>query len=107
MGVVRVEMKMQHDDTPLFIRASLPRTFRGLGVFVEVCLLFSGLYLLTDAIARPLEANQTAVLASAAILGLAIVLFFYLVWPLRRPALADRRDTGGGGGFVEEPPLTV
>jgi|ERR1700693_1325625 len=92
MGVVTVVAKAGHEQTPLVIRASLPRTFLGLGAFVEAGLLFCGSYLLIDAIASPLEANQTAVLAAAAMLALALILLFYLAQPMRWRALARSRE---------------
>lgn len=97
MGVVTVVTKAQHEKTPLVIRASLPRTFLGWGAFVEVGLLFCGAYLLLNAIASPLEANQTAVLAAAAMLALALILLFYLAQPMRRRALARSRENRRGG----------
>jgi len=39
MGVVTVVTKTEHETTPLVVRASLPRTFLGLGAFVEAGLL--------------------------------------------------------------------
>lgn len=91
MGTARLVVEAEHDETPLFVRASPPRTFLGLGAFVEIGLLFCGSYLLIDSIARPLEASQTAVLAAALMLALALILLFYLFQPMRRAALAQRR----------------
>jgi hypothetical protein len=68
-----------------------------MGAFVEAELLFCGAYLLIDAIASPLEANQSAVLAAAAMLALALILLFYLAQPMRRRALARSRENRKGG----------
>jgi hypothetical protein len=90
MGTARMVVSEEREKTPLFVRASTPRTFLGLGTFVGIGLLFCGSYLLIDALASPLESNQVAVLAAAFMLALAIFLLFYLLQPMRRTALAQR-----------------
>jgi hypothetical protein len=107
MGVVTVVTKTEHETTPLVVRASLPRTFLGLGAFVEAGLLFCGAYLLINAIASPLEANQTAVLAAAATLALALILLFYLAQPMRRQALARSRENRRAGNRAKRPEVTL
>jgi hypothetical protein len=37
-------------NTPLVVRASLPRTFLGQGILVEASLIFAGVYLLAGAL---------------------------------------------------------
>jgi hypothetical protein len=81
-----------HHGTPLVVRASLPRTFLGLGIFVEGCLLVTGVYLLSESLKRPLEARQESVIAAGVLLSLATVLLFYLARPNRRDALAREEN---------------
>jgi hypothetical protein len=108
MATARIVLKARQapDSAPLFIRASLSRTFRGLALFTLFGLICCGCYLLMDAISSPLEANQTAVLVSAAMLALATVLLFHMLSPLRRPALAERNETSEQLRTIEEAPLT-
>ena len=97
MGTARVVMRGR-EQTPLFVRASMPRTFLGLGTFVEIGLLFCGSYLLIDSVTSPLASNQVAILAAAFMLALAIFLLLYLLQPTGRAALAQRgksRKTAG------------
>lgn len=81
------------DRTPLVVKASLPRAFLGVGVFLEIGLLFLGSYLLADAILRPLQAGTEMVLAGAVFLALATVLLFYLVWPAKAKSISRRDDS--------------
>jgi|SRR5271163_43801 hypothetical protein len=108
MATARLVLKGRQDPdpAPLFIQASLSRTFRGLALFTLFGLICCGCYLLMDAISSPLEANQTAVLVSAAMLGLAIVLLFHMLSPFRRAALGKRSETGKRRNGPEEAPLT-
>jgi len=77
-----------HCSTPLVVRASLPRTFLTLGVFVELGLVSGGIYLLIEVSLYPLEAGQAAVICAGVLLALATILLFYLVNPKRSKALA-------------------
>jgi len=87
--------------TPLVVKASLPRTFLGLGLFVEIGLLFFGCYLLSQAILQPLESGTTAVLGGAFFLSLATVLLFYLVWPIKPKSMSQRVE------FVDDHPDVI
>lgn len=78
----------EHPQPALVVRASLPRTFLGLGLCLEAGLLACGGYLVEQALREPLHADQTAVLAGGVILSFAGVLLFYLVRPQRRDVLA-------------------
>ncbi len=78
MRVGRSLMTAAHHGRPLVVRGSLPRTFLGIGIFAEVGLLFAGVYLLSEALRRPLEAQQGAVISAGVLLSLATVLLFYL-----------------------------
>ena len=91
---------------PLVVRASLPRTFLGLGIFVEGCLIFTGAYLLLECLRSPLEARPEAVISAGVLLSLATMLLFYLVGPKGSRALAREDDAPSGQGNVEVP-LTV
>ena len=88
MHVFRTNPGSAHYQTPLVVRASLPRTFRTLGVFVESVLVASGIYLLAEACLKPLEANQFSVISGGVLLALASVLLYYLVCPQSKQVLA-------------------
>jgi hypothetical protein len=101
------------DKMPLVVRATTPRVFLSLGVFLEVVLLFCGSYLLADAILQPLDAGTVSVVGGGMFLGLATVLLFYLAWPgkgrsmsrrERRKALMLEIPANGNGEVVQ--PLT-
>lgn len=94
-----------HHETPLVVRASLPRTFRGLGIFVEGCLIFTGAYLLLEVWRSPLEARPESVIAAGVLLSLATILLFYMARPKRLDALARVEDMGAdrrGGNDAPE-----
>jgi hypothetical protein len=74
----------------LVVKGSLPRVFLGLGVFIEVGLLFCGSYLLADAILQPMDAGTFSVVGGGMFLGLATVLLFYLAWPSKRGSMSCR-----------------
>jgi len=76
--------------TPLIVRASFPRVFLSLGVFLEALLLFCGSYLLADAILQPLDAGTFSVVGGGMFLGLATVLLFYLAWPGKRRSISHQ-----------------
>lgn len=77
-------------QAPLVVRASFPRVFLSLGVFLEAFLLFCGSYLLADAILQPLDAGTFSVVGGGMFLGLATVLLFYLAWPGKRRSISRR-----------------
>lgn len=87
-----METVCERDKTPLVVRGSLPRTFRTLGLLMELCLFFCGTYLLVNVIKRPLEADPPSVIGAGVMLALASTLLFYMVWPLRREAMARREE---------------
>src|SRR5271157_3195684 len=87
MRIIRSDSAVAHCKTPLVVRASLPRTFWSLGAFVELGLIFCGVYLLAEASFKPLEADQASILSAGVILALASVLLFYMIRPRRMQAL--------------------
>lgn len=91
MRGIKTESLLPRDHTPLVVKASLPRTFLSLWVFMEIGLLFFGSYLLAQAILQPLEAGTATVLGGSVFLSLATVLLFYLIWPAKVKS-NSRRD---------------
>jgi hypothetical protein len=87
MRIIRSDSAVAHYKTPLVVRASLPRTFWSLGAFVELGLLFCGIYLLAEASLKPLEADLASILSASVILALASGLLFYMVRPRRKQVL--------------------
>jgi hypothetical protein len=65
----------------LAARGGLVRTFGGLATFLVLTFLFSGIYLLEDAVADPLAAQAAALIFAAFIIALAAILLFYLIRP--------------------------
>ncbi len=78
--------------TPLVVRGSTPRTFLGLGMFMEIGLITCGSYLLAEAILQPLDAGTWSVVGGGLILALATVLLFYLAWPTHRRSMSRREE---------------
>ena len=107
MRAVRVANSMTHHSTPLVVRASLPKTFRGFGVFAEASLSFLGIYLLIEVLKEPLEADQSTVLLAGVLLSLATILLFYLIGPSRFPALARHDGHHSRGGIRIERSQTL
>ena len=93
-----------HHNTPLVVRASLPRTFLSLGISAEVILIFAGVYLLLEALKKPLEAGPSSVIGAALLLSLAAILHFYLARP-KRHALS-REDDAVNSEQIPESRLT-
>jgi type VI protein secretion system component VasK len=87
MRIIRSDSEVAHCKTPLVVRASLPRTFWSLGAFVELGLIFCGVYLLAEASLKPLEADQVSIISAGVILALASVLLFYMIRPRRKQVL--------------------
>lgn len=75
---------------PLVVRGGLARTFGGLAGFLAVIFLCGGIYILEDALANPVAAQATAVIAGAFSIALASILLFYLLKSSARPrSVAD------------------
>ncbi len=92
-----------NNSTPLVVRASLPRTFWSLGLFAEASLMFAGIYMLTEELKRPLEANQTALICAGVLLSLATILLFYLIGPKRFHSLAKEEEPLSESRILESP----
>ncbi len=107
MRAARAVGGMGHRNTPLVVRASLPRTFWSLGVFVEASLCFVGFYLLLEVLKNPLEVDQPSVIVAGVVLALATVLLFYMIGPKRADALANEEDRSVGEEMWREAPLTA
>jgi len=103
MATAKMAFASHGDKTPLVVRASLPRTFWTLGIFAEASLLFTGLYLLAEAVLQPLEANQVSILSAGVTLALAGILLVYLVRPWRKAALARMEDSLQATALGESP----
>jgi hypothetical protein len=103
MHVIRMDSASARYNTPLVVRASLPRTFRSLGAFAELGLVSCGIYLLAEAALKPLEADQASILSAGVLLALATVLLFYMIRPHRNEALM-RPDARRPSRDSHEPP---
>jgi len=103
MRMMRMMTMAPRHGTPLVVRASLPRTFRSLGVFTEAALFFCGGYLLLQVMRNPLETGEAAIIAAGLILALASVLLFYLVRPGLNEALAQADESEGEERRLEAP----
>ncbi len=107
MHVLRIDSASTRYSTPLVVRASLPRTFWGLGAFAELGLLSCGIYLLAEASLKPLEADQVSILSASLMLALAGVLLFYMVRPHRHEALMRPDARRRSSDSVEALPFAV
>jgi hypothetical protein len=87
MRIIRSASAIVNYKTPLVVRASPPRTFWSLGAFVELGLIFCGVYLLAEASLEPLEADGASIISAGVILALASVLLFYMIRPRRKQVL--------------------
>lgn len=92
MGEMKARVIYARQRTPLVVKASLPHTFLGLGVFVEIGLLFFGSYLLAQTILQPLQAGTATILGAGLFLALASVLLFYLLWPGKGKSISRREE---------------
>jgi hypothetical protein len=103
MRMTRMMTMTPRHETLLVVRASLPRTFRSLGVFTEAALFFCGGYLLLQVMRSPLETGEAAIIAAGLILPLASVLLFYLVRPGLNEGLAQADESAADVRRLEVP----
>ena len=74
------------------VRAGLARTFGGLGSFLAVIFLGSGIYLLQESFADPLQGQAVGLIAGAFIIALATILIYFIFTPGKRFQSARARD---------------
>jgi hypothetical protein len=87
MRTMRMETVCERYKTPLVVRGSLPRTFRTLALVTEISLR----HLPADQSDRTASGSRsTSVIGAGVMLALASTLLFYMVWPLRKEAMAQR-----------------
>lgn len=95
----------------LVVRAGVARTFGGLGGFLAIMFLGSGVYLLQEAFSDPLRAEAVGLIAGAFILALATVLLYFIFSPppgYGRSKIRKRNRLRAGKHRVESaPPSTV
>jgi hypothetical protein len=68
----------------LLVRAGVARTFGGLGSFLAVIFLGSGIYLLQESFTDPLRAQAVGLIAGAFIIALATILIYFIFTPRKR-----------------------
>ena len=77
---------VEHRAKPLVVRAGLGRTFGSLIGFLAALLLASGVYILEDAFAHPMDTQAAGVIFAAFVIALAALLLFYLFKPRKSQA---------------------
>jgi hypothetical protein len=75
---------MVHARNVLLGRAVAARTFGGLGSFLAVIFLGSGIYLLQESFTDPLQAQAVGLIAGAFIIALATILIYFIFTPRKR-----------------------
>jgi hypothetical protein len=68
----------------LSVRDGVARTFGGLGSFLAVIFLGSGIYLLQESFTDPLRAQAVGLIAGAFIIALATILIYFIFWSAKR-----------------------
>ena len=94
---------------PLVVRGGLARTFGSLAGFLVLLFLCVGLYLLRQALEKPLETGDAAVITAGVVIALAAILLFFLVRQLT-PSRTDRRQSHrepSTADSAEEMPVTA
>ena len=92
-GHVKHHGTTAHSAKPLVVRAGIARTFGGLVGFIVVTFLCTGIYILEDAFANPLNNGAVAVITAAFILTIAAILLFFLIKPDKGPGTAARHHS--------------
>jgi hypothetical protein len=75
---------MVHARNVLLGRAVAARTFGGLGSFLAVIFLGTGIYLLQESFTDPLQAQAVGLIAGAFIIALATILIYFIFTPRKR-----------------------
>lgn len=86
----------------LVVRAGLARTFGSLVGFISLVLVCLGTYLIADSLTNPLEAQASALLAAAFVLGVAAILLYYLFVPSHKLRARGRHRHRSRRGTKED-----
>jgi hypothetical protein len=76
------------------VRAGVARTFGGLGSFLVVIFLGSGIYLLQESFTDPRRAQAVGLIAGAFIIALATMLIYFIFTPRKRFETEKNRHSG-------------
>ena len=87
------------------VRAGVARTFGGLGSFLAVIFLGSGIYLLQESFTDPLRAQAVGLIAGAFIIALATILIYFIFTPRKRFETEKSRRTQEHTPAVSASPL--
>jgi hypothetical protein len=68
-----------HPEKVLAVRGGAMRTFAGLAIFLTLCLLCLGVYLIQDQFAEPLGSYSSGLFTAAVVLATAMTLLYELV----------------------------
>ena len=82
-GAALHHLAKERPAKPLVVRAGIGRTFGSLTGFLALLFLSTGVYLLADAFAHPVDAQSADLIVAAFAIALASLLFFYLFNPRR------------------------
>jgi hypothetical protein len=70
-----------HAKNIFVARSGIARTFGGLGSFLAIIFLGSGVYLLQESFTDPLQAQAVGLIAGAFIIALATILIYFIFTP--------------------------
>ena len=109
---VKFTASPQHEDSrghrrnTLVARASVARTFDGLGAFLVFVFLGAGVYLLQEAFSDPLRAEAVGLITEAFILATATILLYFVFspWPRYRRREVSRRTLSRAPSFGQRSP---
>ena len=87
------------------VQAGVARTFGGLGSFLAVIFLGSGIHLLQESFSDPLRAQAVGLIAGAFIIALATILIYFILTPRKRFETEKSRRTQVHTPVVSASPL--
>lgn len=96
---------MLPDTTSSRYRSPSSRAFGGLGSFLAVIFLGSGIYLLQESFTDPLRAQAVGLIAGAFIIALATILIYFIFTPRKRFESEKTRRTEAHTRVVPASPL--
>jgi hypothetical protein len=96
---------MPPDTTSSRYRSPSSRTFGGLGSFLAVIFLGSGIYLLQESFTDPLRAQAVGLIAGAFIIALATILIYFIFAPRKRFETEKSRRTQAHTRVLSASPL--